>query len=149
MRFPSALMAPVLVAALATPAVAEYHPQSEGARGHEPALNRHIRMKEGATGAQVQYFNNIITGGMECPEGSTNDEGCIYWDGWRNVFEVTLEGVTETDETELKLGVISAIGAACPGAEGFLADAAHVQVFDGHFYTLEANCPKIDAKGGN
>ncbi|MBZ4023907.1 hypothetical protein CKO11_15760 [Rhodobacter sp. TJ_12] len=143
------LLACALLTGWGGPALADWHPQSEGARGHTPALNRHIRMKEGATGAQVQYFNNIVTAGWDCPEGAVDGEGCIEWFGERTVFEVTLEGVTETDMQELKLGVLSAIQAACRGAEGYFADVDHVVAHGDQFYTLEAHCPKIDAKGGN
>ncbi|SIS51957.1 hypothetical protein [Phaeovulum vinaykumarii] len=123
------------------------HSQSLAAQGHRPALRRHLRMAEGATGAQVAYFNDVMTGGMECPPGATGDEGCLHWDGLASYFEVTLEGVTETDAIELKKGVVAAVLAVCPTANAPVPAPAGVEVIGAHLYRIAAACPPIDARG--
>ncbi|MFD2172507.1 hypothetical protein [Rhodobacter lacus] len=131
------------------PALAGPHPKSLANEGHDPALSRHIRMMEGATGAQVTYFNRIMTGGVDCPPGAVDNAGCLHWDGLTAYFEVTLEGVTERDTLELKKGVISAIEAVCPSSRDLKLRAADVTEIESYFYRIEAACPVIDARGGN
>ncbi|SOC10313.1 hypothetical protein [Rhodobacter maris] len=131
------------------PAFAEPQANSLVHEGYVPALSRHIRMMEGASGAVVAYFNDIMTGGVECPEGAVGNAGCLYWDGFTAYFEVTLEGVTETDALELKKGVISAIEAVCPSAKGLGLKASDVAEMAPHFYRIEAFCPAIETRRGN
>ena len=150
-RIGAAALAVALALALAAvgPVMAEPNPASLLMFSNPPQINRHIRMKEGATGAQVLYFNHVPDMGLECPEGSTNPDECLEWYGERSVFEVTLEGVTETDLRELQLGVLAAIAVACPSGKHQLGAPEDVAVYEGHFYTLDATCPAIDVKGSN
>lgn len=132
------------------PACAQDHPQSLTMAGYPMPIERHIRMKEGATGALVRYFNRIMTGGQECTTTPNNTVECLNWDGLTSFFEVTLEGVTETDALELRKGAIAAIEAVCPSTIGMGLRAADLTEVDTHFYRLEAGCPAADAiEGGN
>lgn len=130
------------------PACAQDHPQSLVQDGHPMPIDRHIRMKEGATGAQVRYFNRIMTGGQECVTTPNNTVECLQWDGLTAFFEVTLEGVTEPDPLELRKGAIAAIEAVCPSAKGLGLQPHDLTEVDTHFWRIEAGCPETDAKGG-
>ena len=129
-------------------ALAEDHPQSLTMVGYPMPIDRHIRMKEGATGAQVRYFNRIMTGGQECVTTPNNTVECLNWDGLTSFFEVTLEGVTEQDPLELRKGAIAAIEAACPSAKNSGLQPDDLTEVDRHFWRIEAGCPAADAQPG-
>ncbi|MGD9918090.1 MAG: hypothetical protein AB7U46_08735 [Paenirhodobacter sp.] len=125
-------------------------PEGSEVKAHQGVADKswHIRMKEGATGAQVYYFDFLLTGGIECSD-PIKLKNCVDWAGEKSVFEVALEGVTETDATELKKGVLSAISGACRSADVASVPLDKVEEIAPNYWSVDLQCPEFSGRGGN
>lgn len=129
------------------PVAAEMPLRSYAAQGYTPALVRHLRMREGVSGAEVRYFNTVMTGGQHCVTTPNDTVDCLNWDGLLSAFEVAYEGVTEPALRELQKGVVAAVLAVCPSAKGPALDPDAAQQIAPGLFRLVASCPEIDARG--
>lgn len=130
------------------PALAEAPDYSLRASGYIPDLSRHLRLSEGVRGARVEYFGQVMTGGQHCEKNAKGLEECIFWDGFTSAFEVEYEGVTETDERELKKGVLLVVDVVCPSSRAISRDPAEVQRLAPGVYRLDLACPRVNERKG-